>query len=53
MTTKIGHSTIVDSVVVASFQNILPGAYARVLSIGRSTLEAEVLLSQAELPGLT
>ena len=51
MSTKIGHSTIADSVVAASFQNILPGAYARVSSIGRSTSEAE-MVSQAELPGL-
>ena len=51
MLTKIGHSTIADSVVAASFQNILPGAYARVSSIGRSISEVE-MVSQAELPGL-
>jgi hypothetical protein len=51
MSTKIGHSTIADSVVAASFQNILPGAYARVSSIGRATSEVEIM-SQAELPGL-
>ena len=51
MSTKIGHSTIADSVVAASFQNILPGTYARVSWIGRSTSEVE-MVSQAELPGL-
>lgn len=51
MSSKIGHATIADSVVAASFQNVLPGAYGRVSSTS-GTGDADVD-AQQELPGLT
>ena len=49
MSSKIGYSTIADSILASSFQNVLPGAYGRPTSSTSSDLD---LTSQAELPGL-
>ena len=50
MSSKIGYSTITDSIVANSFQNVLPGAYGRPSST-KPNDELE-LVSQAELPGM-
>ena len=51
MSSKIGYSTLADSIVAASFQNVLPGAYGRAASSSSNNDDYE-LTSQAELPGL-
>ena len=47
---KIGHATIADSIVVSSFQNVLPAAYGMPLSSSKSN--EQDLTAQAELPGI-
>ena len=50
MSSKIGYSTLADSIVASSFQNVLPGAYGRpVSSSNNDDYESTV---QSELPGL-
>ena len=53
MTNKIGYATMSDSIVAASFQNVLPGAYGRNSSSSTtSTSVSSDLQAQPELPGL-
>ena len=54
LSTKIGYSTIADSTVAASFQNILPGAYGQAGSNSSSSTssDAQDLVAQKELPRL-
>lgn len=54
LSNKVGFVTQVDSIIAASFQNILPGAYGRRPDSfsGGSATQAE-LEAQPELPGLT
>ena len=51
MSNKIGYATMADSIVAASFQNVLPGAYGR-NSATASTTASSDLQAQPELPGL-
>ena len=51
MSSKIGYSTIADSIVASSFQNALPGAYGR--SISSSKSNEQELIAQPELPSLS
>ena len=51
MSNKIGYATMADSIVAASFQNILPGSYGRNTSSIRSITDTD-LQAQPELPGL-
>jgi hypothetical protein len=55
LTNKIGYATMVDSIVAALFQNILPAAYSRSpdSSSHSSTQSGGAdLQSQVELPGM-
>jgi hypothetical protein len=52
MSSKIGYATIADSVVAASFQNVLPGAYHGQASSTSGTSDCDIA-AQQELPGLT
>ena len=51
MLNKIGYATMADSIVAASFQNILPGSYDRNSSSIRTDTDTD-LEAQPELPGL-
>ena len=51
MSSKIGYSTIADSIVAASFQNVLPGAYGRPTKSTSNNDDYESTI-QSELPGL-
>ena len=51
MSNKIGYATMADSIVAASFQNILPGSYGRNSSSLRTGTDTD-LEAQPELPGL-
>ena len=51
MSNKIGYATMADSIVAASFQNILPGSYGRNSSSIRTGTDTD-LEAQPELPGL-
>jgi hypothetical protein len=42
MSSKIGHATIADSAVVASFQNVLLGAYGRVSSGSHDSTDSDI-----------
>jgi hypothetical protein len=48
---KIGYATMADSIVAASFQNILPGSYGRNTSPLKTSSDTD-LQAQPELPGL-
>ena len=50
MSSKIGYSTVADSIVASSFQNVLPAAYGRPISSNKSN--EQELTAQPELPGL-
>ena len=53
MSSKIGYSTIQDSIVASSFQNVLPAAYGRShLQSKNNTDDEQYLLAQPELPSL-
>ena len=53
MTNKIGYATMSDSIVAASFQNVLPGAYGRnPTSTNSNGNSSSDLQAQPELPGL-
>ena len=52
MSSKIGHDKIDDSVVTASFQNIVPGDYTRDTSSISNTFDSDTD-PQAYLPGFT
>ena len=54
LSNKIGYATMADSIVAASFQNVLPGAYGRHSpSSSTSGSGASALQAQPELPGLS
>jgi hypothetical protein len=55
LTNKIGYGCMADSIVAASFQNVLPGAYGRRpdSSHGAGRVSSSDLDSQEELPGLS
>ena len=50
MSSKIGYSTIANSIMASSFQNVLPAAYGRPISSQKSN--EQELTAQPELPGL-
>ena len=49
MSSKVGFTTLADSIVASSFQNVLPAAYGKPISSKPNELD---LTAQAELPGL-
>lgn len=52
MSSKIGYSTVQDSIVASSFQNVLPAAYGRSHLQSKANSDEQDLLAQPELPGL-
>ena len=52
MSNKIGYATMADSIVAASFQNVLPGAYGRNPNSSSQAASSSDLQAQPELPGL-
>ena len=52
MSNKIGYATMADSIVAASFQNVLPGAYGHNPTASSTTTSSSDLQAQPELPGL-
>ena len=54
MSNKIGYATMADSIVAASFQNVLPGTYGRNTTTTTSTNNnTSDIQAQPELPGLS
>ena len=53
MSNKIGYATMADSIVAASFQNVLPGAYGRKSESTSTSSGTNDMSAQPELPGLS